>query len=75
MTTHADWEWPSWSPKTYHTYEITFDLISRLRTQKWFAAGEGGQCGAANAIASANTLFRRRGGGALRSQLRPAVQV
>ncbi len=61
VMTHADWAWPSWSPKTYHTFEATFPLIARLRAKKWYAAEPGAACDPAPSLASADAAFRRVG--------------
>ena len=59
--THADWAWPSWSPKTYHTFEVTFALIARLRAKKWYAPEPDAACDPRPSLASANAVFRRLG--------------
>ena len=59
--THADWGWPSWSPNSYHTFEVTFALIGRLRAKKWYTPEPGAACDPGPSLASANAVFRRLG--------------
>ncbi len=73
--THADWAWPSWSPKTYHTFEVTFPLIARLRAHKWYAREPGAACDPAPSLASADAAFRRRGGARSLAARRPRPGV
>ena len=61
VMTHADWGWPSWSPNTYHTFEVTFALIARLRAKKWYSPEPDAACDPGPSLASANAVFRRLG--------------
>ncbi|KAK9812629.1 hypothetical protein WJX72_000912 [[Myrmecia] bisecta] len=70
MMTHAEWEWPNWSPKTYTPYEVTTQLVRRLR-RLWFQNKE---CDWQAAIRSANTLFCRRDSRVPLSQLHNGKQ-
>ncbi|KAL4439715.1 hypothetical protein ABPG75_002716 [Micractinium tetrahymenae] len=55
--TAADWVTGLWSPVVHHAEDINPDLIRRLRKQRATDL----DCSAAEAIASAKTMFRRHG--------------
>ncbi|KAK9842052.1 hypothetical protein WJX81_006318 [Elliptochloris bilobata] len=61
VMTHADWAWPSWSPKTYQTFEVTLPLIARLRAKKWYTPEPDAACDPGPSLASADAVFRRPG--------------
>ncbi|PSC74716.1 Transcription initiation factor TFIID subunit 13 [Micractinium conductrix] len=55
--TTADWVPGLWSPKVHHGGEVDVDLLHRLRKQRSTDI----TCNVADALASAATMFRRRG--------------